>query len=226
MKKDLILLHGALGAAKEFERFVLDLSEHFNVYSFDFSGHGNNDSTEKFSMSLFAENLKDFIIANELDRPQIFGYSMGGYVAYTLAIKEPDLLGDIMSLGTKLKWDVLTAKAETKKLNPQIIEEKVPKFAQYLDSLHLDWKQNMLKTVDLMIDLGNGAALELSDFSKVQNKCFIGLGDHDEMVSCRETNEVHDALPNSHYYSLINTRHPLNQIDKDLLVNQIIEFLG
>lgn len=223
--KDLILLHGALGAASEFDRFIPELEKHFTVYSFDFSGHGQNDSEATFTMELFANDLAQFIQSTNLLKPQIFGYSMGGYVAYTLAVDNPDTLGDIMSLGTKLKWDVLTAKAETAKLNPEKIEEKVPQFAAYLKSLHLDWKDNMQKTVDLMLSLGNGAALTFNDFSKIKNKCYIGLGDMDEMVSCQETVDVDAALLNSHYYKLPNSRHPLAQLDERILTEKIIEFL-
>lgn len=223
--KNLILLHGALGAAKEFERFNNELSTHFTLHTFDFSGHGLNSSEQAFSMSLFASDLKHFILQRNLSKPQIFGYSMGGYVAYTLAIEEPNILGDIMSLGTKLHWDPLIAKRETSKLDPEKIEEKVPKFAAYLAELHLDWKENMRKTAELMITLGNGKALALSDFSKIKNKCFIGLGDQDEMVSCQETLDVAAAIPDSRYYQLPQSRHPLSQLDSKILSNQIIEFL-
>jgi pimeloyl-ACP methyl ester carboxylesterase len=224
--RDLILLHGALGAAIEFDELVPYLEQHFKVYRFDLSGHGQNNSEEEFSMQLFARDLKNFIQENNLELPQIFGYSMGGYVSYTLAKDEPELIGDIMSLGTKLKWDPLIAKLETSKLNPEKIMEKVPQFGAYLESIHLDWKKNMEKTAQLMIGLGNGDALTFEDFGKIKNKCFIGLGDMDEMVSCQETIDVDAALLNSHYYKLPNSRHSLPQLDKKVLAEKIIEFLS
>ena len=224
--KQLILLHGALGASCEFDRLVPFLEPHFEVYRFDLEGHGERKSSEPFSMRRFAENLKDFIQENKLDQPQIFGFSMGGYTAYHLAKDYPELLGDIMSLGSKLKWDPLIAKVETGKMNPEKIKEKVPRFAAYLDSLHLDWETNMNKTADLMIGLGNGDAMTFEDFAKIQNKCFIGLGDGDEMVSCQETLDVDAALLNSHYYKLPNSRHPLPQLNMKQLSEYIIKFLA
>ncbi|MEX1003663.1 MAG: alpha/beta fold hydrolase [Crocinitomicaceae bacterium] len=223
--KDLILLHGALGASKEFDALIPFLENDFKVYRFDFIGHGQNTDTTLFSMENFARQLKQFIEDRQLEKPQIFGYSMGGYVAYTLAIKSPDLIGDIMSLGTKLKWDPLTAKAETAKLNPNKITEKVPKFGQYLDSIHLSWHENMRKTVELMNNLGNGDALSFEDFGKIKNKCFIGIGDMDEMVSCSETIDISKALPNSIYYKLLNSRHPLPQIEMKKLAGKIKNYL-
>ena len=224
--RDLILLHGALGAASEFDMLVPLLKEHFTVYRFDLPGHGKSHHNESFSMEIFSQSLENFIRENKLSQPQIFGYSMGGYIAYILAKDHPELLGDIMSLGTKLKWDPLIAKLESGKLNPEKIEEKVPTFATYLNSLHLDWKDNMNKTADLMIDLGHGAALTFDDFSKIKNKCFIGLGDMDEMVSCQETLEVDAALLNSYYYKLPKSKHALSQLDTEILSEIIIEFLA
>ena len=223
--KNLILLHGALGAASEFDSLVPLLDSHFKVYRFDFEGHGLRSSNKAFSMSLFAANLQEFILDNRLDQPQIFGFSMGGYVSYTLAKDHPELIGDIMSLGTKLKWDPITAKVETGKMNPQKIEEKVPKFAAYLNGIHADWKLNMNKTVQLMLDLGNGAALTVEDFARIPNKSYIGLADGDEMVSCQETLDVDAALQNSFYYKLPNSKHPLSQLNMNLLSEYIIKFL-
>ncbi|MCB9225004.1 MAG: alpha/beta hydrolase [Crocinitomicaceae bacterium] len=224
--RDLILLHGALGASSEFDNLAPLLTDHFNVYQFDLTGHGKNSSEKSFSMDQFADDLKKYVEENGLIKPQLFGYSMGGYVGYTLAIIHPEILGDIMSLGTKLKWDPLIAKLETGKLDPDKIMEKVPKFGDYLNSIHLDWKSTMAKTRDLMNDLGNGAALTFNDFAKIQNRCYVGLSDQDEMVSCSETLDVQQAIPNSEFYTLPNSRHPLPQLDKQVLANKIIEFLG
>lgn len=224
--RDLILLHGALGASAEFEELKGLLSDTFKVHTFDLSGHGKNNNDVSFSMEVFADDLEQFIKENKLNKPQLFGYSMGGYVGYTLALRNADILGDIMSLGTKLKWDPLIAKLETGKLNPDIIEQKVPKFGQYLSSIHADWKDNMKRTAEMMINLGNGDALTFDDFAKIKNKCYIGLGDMDEMVSCAETIDVDAALPNSFYYKLPNSRHPLPTLDKQALADKIVEFLA
>ncbi|MEO9533964.1 MAG: alpha/beta hydrolase [Crocinitomicaceae bacterium] len=224
--KDLVLIHGALGASCEFEVLKNHLKEDFNVFSFDLEGHGQSKSEKPFSMHLFADNLRSFIRENNLQQPQIFGFSMGGYTAYHLAKEHLELLGDIMSLGSKLKWDPLTAKVETGKMNPEKIKEKVPKFAAYLSAIHLDWELTMNKTVDLMINLGNGDAMTFEDFGKIPNKCFIGLADGDEMVSCQETLDVDAALLNSHYYKLPNSRHPFPQLNMKQLSEYIIKFLA
>ena len=47
-----------------------------------------------------------------ITRADIFGYSMGGYVALHAARRHPERIGSIMTLGTKFAWDTPTAEKE------------------------------------------------------------------------------------------------------------------
>ena len=46
------------------------------------------------------------------------GHSMGGYVALKLALKRPELVDRIITLGTKFNWTPEVAAKEVKMLNP------------------------------------------------------------------------------------------------------------
>ncbi len=58
---------------------------------------------------------------------------MCDYVALYLAATTSDLLGKIANLGTKFDWNPETALKESKMLNVEQIEIKVPKFAEVLE---------------------------------------------------------------------------------------------
>ena len=123
--KDLILLHGALGSTHSFDPLKLKLSEHYNCYTLNFSGHGNTTfNPEGFGIECFAEELNAFIKENGLSQPNIFGYSLGGYVALYLAHREPSLMGKIITLGTKFGWSPEAADKEVSRMNPEVMEEK------------------------------------------------------------------------------------------------------
>src|SRR4051812_41740520 len=102
--KDIILLHGAIGAADQLEPLKALLKEKYKVFTFNFSGHGKMPFQTNFGIEQFALELENFITANNLFQPTIFGYSMSGYVAVYLAHTKPDLLGNIITLGTKWEW--------------------------------------------------------------------------------------------------------------------------
>lgn len=211
--RNLILIHGALGAEAEFDRLLDLLNDDYQVYTLELEGHGNTPSNRPFSFDVFQENLLELIQSEQLSKPDIFGYSMGGYVALYTAKYHPELIGEIITLGTKLEWTPEIASAEIRKINPDKIEEKVPHFASYLDSIHEDWKANMVKTAELMQGLGNGAAFSLSDFSSIQNQVHLRWGSLDNMVSREETETVAEAIPNADFKVVDSVPHPLPQIE-------------
>ena len=77
---------------------------------------------------------------------------MGGYVALSAAIKAPRRFSKIITLGTKFSWSPAEAKKEIQLLNPEIIQEKVPAFANRLSHIHgkEHWQNLMLKTAQMM----------------------------------------------------------------------------
>ena len=128
----------------------------------NFEGHGGRPSDRPYSIDAFSENLVSFIHEKELNQANIFGYSMGGYVALKTAQTRPDLINKIFTLGTKFNWSPESAAKEVKMLNPDKIEEKVPAFAKALQERHSpgDWKVVLRKTSEMMIDLGHRSCLK------------------------------------------------------------------
>lgn len=227
VEKKLILLHGALGAKIELLPLANSLKKNFIVHALEFEGHGSSPMKSGFSIPHFAKNLHEFIEENQLHGAAVFGYSMGGYVALYLAAEHTNSLGDIITLGTKFNWMPASAIQEVKRLNPDKIEEKVPEFAGYLAQLHGTdfWKEQMQLTAQLILGLGENELLN-KRFSKIKNRCFIGLGELDEMVSQEESFAAVEALPNAAFYELKNTTHPIGKVDADVLAGKITEILA
>ena len=227
MNSDLILVHGALGSKDQLIPLRPELEKKFNIYTLNFEGHGGVFSSNEFSTKLFAKNLADFIELNNLKGTNVFGYSMGGYVALEVVLKYPGYINKIVTLGTKFKWDKESAVKEAKMMNPEIIEKKIPHFAESLKKRHepYDWKVIMSKTADLMLDMANGKALTNSDFGKIQNDVLILIGAEDKMVTREESEQTSKQLPNAKYIVLENTPHPIENVNLGLLANTIREFI-
>jgi pimeloyl-ACP methyl ester carboxylesterase len=223
MKEKLLLLHGALGSKNQFSPLIERLEEYFDVYAMNFEGHGGIESRIEFSIHTFTENVIEYMDLNSIDRTNIFGYSMGGYVALNLALKAPEKVKKIITLGTKFNWNIEAAEKEVKLLNPMMIEEKVPQFAEKLKQEHHpeNWKLVMKKTAEMMINMANGARLMDTDFKKINQKVIIGIGSLDTMVSYEESEYVSKLLPNSKLIKLQGVKHPIDKIGTDELINYI-----
>ncbi len=217
--KNIILLHGAIGAKDQLEPLAVELKQQgYNVFTLSFSGHGQTPFATNFGIEQFSLELEQFINENKLNQPTVFGYSMGGYVALYLAHRNSNILGNIITLGTKFEWSPEIAQKEVKMLDSKIIIEKVPKFAEALQKRHgQDWELLLQKTAEMMLSLGNKNALSLTDFTTIENKVLIGLADKDNMVSLEETTAVYKQLKNGAMYMLPNTKHPIETVDVGLL---------
>jgi len=225
--KNIILLHGAIGAKDQLEPLAVELKQRgYNVYTLSFSGHGNTPFQNNFGIEQFASELEQFIKENKSKQPHIFGYSMGGFVALYLAKHKPSLIGNIITLGTKFEWSPEISQKEIRMLDPKTIIEKVPKFVEALKARHgEDWEGLLRITSDMMIALGDKDCLTLEDFSAIENKILIGLADKDTMVSLKETVDVYSKLKNGSMYMLPNTKHPIETVNTHLLAEIIENFI-
>jgi pimeloyl-ACP methyl ester carboxylesterase len=227
--QSLILLHGALGSKAQFKSLEVSLSKHFYVHCINFSGHGGlSFSTSPFGIEIFSHELRDYIVINKLHGANIFGYSMGGYVALKLAQTNPDLINKIYTLGTKFDWNPISARQESEKLKPEIIEEKVPDFAATLKKRHApnDWKAVVDSTREMILHLGTNPVLSKSEFLEITNDCQITRGALDKMVSQQETDWAADHLHFGISKELPNTAHPIEKVPIDQLSAELIGFFN
>jgi pimeloyl-ACP methyl ester carboxylesterase len=226
--RHLILLHGAIGCMIQLQPLAELLSKDYIVHTLDFTGHGSKARmTDVYSMPVFANDVLNYMRQNELAIADIFGYSMGGYVALYLARHYPDRISSVVTLATKFHWDGATAEKEIQMLNAEKIEAKLPVFAEMLRLRHQpgDWKDVLAGTAEMMRRLGADTTMKSHDYVGVQAPCLILLGDRDKMVSLDETVAVYEALPIAQLGILPGTSHPIEQMDITLLEYMIKRFI-
>ncbi|GAB5466435.1 MAG: 2-succinyl-6-hydroxy-2,4-cyclohexadiene-1-carboxylate synthase [Candidatus Kapaibacteriales bacterium] len=227
MKKNLLLLHGALGASSQFKDLAKILRPYFDIYTFDFEGHGKNNSDNEFSIGLFTINLVDFIAKNKLEDINIFGYSMGGYVALNYVSKHSNTVEKIITLGTKYKWNPESSKQEAKMLNIDLLREKALNFVSELKNLHgtPKWEKVVNKTREMILSLGDNPVLEDGDLSKIKCKTQVCLGELDKMVSLEESLQIVNNIEGADFLHLNQTKHPIDKVDVSYLSEIIKEFI-
>jgi pimeloyl-ACP methyl ester carboxylesterase len=223
------MLHGAIGSATQFEPLKAMLADSFNILAPNFPGHGGDQFPDgPFSIKAFAEYTADFIEASGIHEPvDIFGYSMGGYVAMYMARHMEVNIRSIITLGTKFQWDESIAARECRMLQPDTIEQKVPAFAKQLQERHqpTQWKRVLNQTAAMLQEMGKANPLQPADYTYINIPCLLMLGDRDKMVSREETINVYQQLPNAQLAILPGTPHPLEQVDQKLLAYHLPYFL-
>lgn len=224
----LLLLHGAIGAADQLMPLKNRLSDSYDVHTLNFSGHGGEVMPkDDFSIPLFAEEVSSYIEKNQLKKVNVFGYSMGGYVAMYLAKKYPEKVDKIITLATKFHWDESIAAKEMQQLDPEKIAAKVPVFADALQKRHApnDWKVVLSKTAIMLEGLGKNNTLQIADYTSIETPCLVLLGDRDKMITLEETLQVYKALPKAEMGILPRTSHPIEQVNLVMLSAMVRYFL-
>lgn len=224
------MLHGALGSSSQLDplKKILE-SSGYDVLTLNFSSHGGMPpSASGFGIDVFARETEQFIVQRNQGPVAIFGYSMGGYVALWLALKQPELVESIMTLGTKFDWSPESAEKEIRKLNPEKILEKVPVFARALETRHQphDWKHLMRATAAMMQGLGDNPLLTRGQLSSISTRTLVALGDTDDMVDLPYSRQVADWLPNGRFELLPQTPHLLENTNLNQLAGVLKTFFA
>ena len=225
----LLLLHGALGAAEQFDELFALLQPNASVHRLDFEGHGKQPLAEHpFEIHHFAENVVAYLDVHGIESAHIFGYSMGGYVALHLAEWQQQRIQKIMTLGTKFAWNPDTAAKEASMLNAQRLAEKVPKFAAKLEALHSgsDWKVVTEKTRALLLSLGEKPVVDAQALGSIHHSVCLAIGDRDEMVTLEETVAAYKTLPAASLAVLPHTPHALDKVSVQRLSMAIRDCFG
>jgi esterase/lipase len=224
--KHLLLLHGAIGSKEQLQPLYEKLKGNFLVHSINFSGHGGEKIPDTFSIEIFAADVLKYLKKNKIEKINIFGYSMGGYVALYLAKYRPEKIEKVFTLATKFSWTPEIASKEIRMLDPEKIAEKIPAFAKILEKRHFqnDWKIVLNKTSEMMTAMGNNNPLKLADYVDIENPVLIGIGDKDTMVTLEETIEVYRQLKKGNLIVFPETQHPIEKVNVERLQEEIIRF--
>src|SRR5438105_9135442 len=102
--RPLILLHGGLGAIEMFGPNLTILAKRHQVIAADLQGHGRTaDIDRPISPELMAEDIAALIKHLKLERPDVMGYSLGGGVAFFVALRHPELVGKLVLVSTPIR---------------------------------------------------------------------------------------------------------------------------
>jgi pimeloyl-ACP methyl ester carboxylesterase len=220
----LLLLHGALG-----DRTTLDpLRTHLDRSSvaIDFEGHGAlAPAAGPLRLDRFAEQTVTWL--TEHGPADIFGYSMGGYVALVAAARAPALVRSVFTLGTRLEWSPEVAAAAITQLDPEMMRAKVPAYAAQLAARHGEahWESVVRGTADALVALGAHPLLDADTLAAIRCPVRITLGDRDPTVPLEELRGLMARVPTASAQLFPDTPHPLERAPLPALTASIAAFV-
>ena len=99
----LILLHGNGESCEYFEHQIPFFARDYRVIAIDTRWHGQSPRGKKpFTIKQFAEDLHDFMYEHAIGKALLLGFSDGGNIALTFALKYPERVEKMVLNGANL----------------------------------------------------------------------------------------------------------------------------
>jgi pimeloyl-ACP methyl ester carboxylesterase len=97
----LVLLHGSFGFIEGWAAVLPALTKTHQVIAVELQGHGHtNDLDRPLTFEQMAEDVAVLLQQLKIKDADLFGYSMGGTVALGVAIRHPELVRKLATLGS------------------------------------------------------------------------------------------------------------------------------
>jgi esterase len=139
--RDIIILHGLFGSARNWQGIARALAENNHVITPDLRNHGQSPHSDSMSYSEMASDVIAIADKLKLNDIIIVGHSMGGKVAMTAALSHPERFSalaviDIAPVSyehdfdvlitamNSLKLDALKSRAQAEQALNNVIEDK------------------------------------------------------------------------------------------------------
>lgn len=210
-KPTLLLLPGLLGSiGTQWRSFLPPLSAEFRLVLMDLRGHGR--STNNALELVPAQMLQD--VVGLLDHLQVTavhvaGYSLGGYLGLMLALEQKRRVATLLMHATKFYWTPEAVERMQSQLNPDVMADKVPTYANQLMQEHgaRQWRTLVRQAATMVAFLGQNGLSE-SVVRGLQTKTLVSVGELDEMIALVEAQRLSRVLPNGELIVLPGVRHP------------------
>jgi 2-succinyl-6-hydroxy-2,4-cyclohexadiene-1-carboxylate synthase len=150
----LLLLHGFTGDAATWHPFRERWGTHSQLLMVDLIGHGKTDSPEaleRYDILSVADDLNALLDEWKVEKTDVLGYSMGGRLAITFALRYPHrvrkLILESTSPGLEQEAQRIERQANDRQLASFILEEGIERFVSRWEGIPLFQTQERLPEV-------------------------------------------------------------------------------
>lgn len=212
----LVLLHGNSGSIKDYYQQIPVLSKQYKVIAVDTRGQGKSKDTSRkdFTYIIFADDLKALVDHLKLDKINIVGWSDGGNTGLEFALKYPEHLNKLITIGANAFPDGVE-----KKLMDRFTDD-MTKLTQ--SNLPEPFKSNERRLLKIML---TEPKISKENLNAIKSPVLIIAGDRD-VIRPDHTEYLSKQIPNAALKIYKDTTHMVPYEKPDELNADILRFLG
>lgn len=211
----LILLHGNGGSISSFYGQIAEFSKYFKVVAIDTRGQGKSiDSVStSFSYHQFADDLKVLLDSLYLKNVNLIGWSDGGNTALIMAIKYPDYVKRLVTMGANLNPS-----------NSAVSKKALTIVRNDLKKLRSEKKHENLVTIRLLEMLLKEPNIDSETLKLITAKTLIMAGENDLILE-KHTRLIATEIPQSKLFIFKDETHFVVEENPKLFNQIVLDFL-
>lgn len=242
--KKLIILHGLLGSARNWQTVGLQLSQIFDVYALDLRNHGSSPHSQAMNHALMVEDLEAFLSDHCKEPVILMGHSLGGKVAMAFACAFPERIRALIVIDIaprnypfvfekelKALLDIPLETLKDRKTIDDLLSLTVPNaiFRQFLlSNLSRDLHQNFFWKPNLKSLLDN-LPLLCQDSLIPQNQ-YLGptlfmKGEYSDYINNKDIPTIKSHFPNHILKTISGANHNVHMDNPRDFAQQVEAFL-
>lgn len=240
----LVLVHGGGLTSRMWQWFALDAAAAgYHVYLPDTRNHGATDNPSgRFSYELAAEDLGGFIVALDLQKPVLMGYSDGGIIVQTYLLSHPDaaaaaviggatnkVAADDHYMAGMMAFYGYDQRGELPDSALDALAANAPDFAGRLQALHAmpgapdRWRQLHKLAWPVWT---TARVTPLADYAAIKAPVLVILGQHDEFFRPEDALALAEAMPKGEVAVIPGAHHPAFRDAAPIFNAIVLDFLN
>jgi esterase len=238
----IIILHGLFGTSDNWQTLGKAFAHHNKVFLVDARNHGHSPHTDEMDYFCMAEDVKELIADEKIDKPIIIGHSMGGKTAMYFAQQYPELLDKlvVVDMGAKkypphhqqifdallaVDLNVVKMRKEAEAIisshfNDAAVVQFLLKNLYWDENQNLAWRMNLpllIRDIDNILQ------------AVLQKKCFTPAlfirGGKSNYIMNQDWQEILELFPNATLETLENAGHWVHAEAPKEFHNLVNEFI-
>jgi len=215
-----VLLHGGLSKTSSIDYILVPaVEDDFHVFAYDRTGQGfTGDRVGSLHFEFQTDEAIAYLEDVVKEPAHLIGYSDGAIIALMVAIKRPDLVKSIISIGGNFHYNGVMPNAHTMRA---ISEEDQ---AEY-NLISPDAPDTLLEKTQRMHAIwAKEPDIAVADLARIECPVLVLAGD-DDVVSHHHTVELYEALSLGQLAIIPGTSHSVMKEKPELLLAVIVQFL-
>lgn len=241
--KPLVILHGLFGSADNWMSIAKGLEENFTLYLLDQRNHGDSPHSDTWNYKAMAEDLKEFMEAEGLQKVNFLGHSMGGKTVMKFALTYPEMVEKLVVADIAPRpypvhhQTILKALNAVDIQNLQSRKEAEDKLAEYIPERGIRqfllknltrkegafaWKVNLPIITKQIENVGE----EITSDQPFSGPVLFMGGANSDYIQSSDKEDIENLFPENHIIHIKNTGHWLHAEQPEAVISTLKTFLG